>query len=300
MPRIISFSCYEEVPQNYGEDIRRGLGYTANASEPDSGWLPSHTPEVSGVEFSVNIISSGTQDPQSMYTHLDLKYFLSFFDSLVSDLPANPTQYDGMYSFSSTSGAYHMIGGILENPDNKQRYLFFCVKRASSSFVLISPPYPIKEVIQMTSRYANMWIGNPGTPLSQGQMPTQYCHLATMEEGSRVAGLSEFKNLTIQVFHDWVAFSGEVGGVEEVNLLIEIKRIPEMTVVKTLSGTTTGRRFYLDTHLPPGEYTYEAYAYTSSSGSTGGGEGLSGGSGTGEGESSSDSGDSEWGGIELM
>ncbi|AYJ73969.1 hypothetical protein phiLo_117 [Thermus phage phiLo] len=270
------------VTPGRGEVLTISLAQPLRVSpkEPTPPSISSRTVTPSGLEYSV----------VRNFTFVQL---LSFFDSLVSDLPAIPTNYDGNYSFSSVPGAYHMIGGILENPDNEQRYLFFCVKRASSSFVLISPPYPIKEVIQMTSRYANMWIGNPGTLLSQGQMPTQYCHLATMEEGSGVAGLSEFKNLTIQVFHDWVAFSGEVGGEEEANLLIEIKRIPEMTVVKTLSGTTTGRRFYLDTHLPPGEYTYEAYAYASSSGSTGGGGDLSGGSGTGEGGSSSDSGDSE-------
>ena len=263
MPGIISLSYCEESPYFPGGEVGNSLGHVINASDPNSGWLPSYTSGVyvlplnlswPGVGFSSNVLANSIQA-------LRLKYFLSFFDSLASDLPAIPTNYDGAYSFSSVSGAYHLVGGILLDVTSEQRYVYMCMRRASGSFVSIAPPYPIVEVVQVTSRYARFWRGNPvGPPLQQSTVPDQYCILSALVE-SPYPGTVNFKNLTIQVFHDWVAFSGEVMGDEEASVLIEIKRIPEMTVVRTLSGTTTNKRFYLDTHLPPGEYTYEAYAF---------------------------------------
>ncbi len=190
-----------------------------------------------------------------------MQYVLSFFDSLVSDLPAIPSTYDGNYSFSTVSGAYHLVGGVLEEEDG-ERYLYFCVKRASSTFVNIRPPYPIREVVQMTSRYARLWRGSPvGPPFVQGQVPDQYCHISIYDSGGDSTGLARFLNFSFQVYLDWVSFSGRVDGNEECLVRIEIKKIPEMIVVKNIQTYTENRRFYTSTHLEPGEYMYEAYAY---------------------------------------
>ncbi len=183
---------------------------------------------------------------------------LTFFDSLVSDLPAIPTLYDGSYSFSSRSGAYHILAGVVT--DGQGDYLFFCAKRASSTFVRIVPPHRFKEAIHLTSRYAKFWVSNPpGSTPAQGEVPVEYCRYGAMTSDS--FGASKFIDFSYQVFKDWVSFSGRTS--EPCTIEVVIKRLETLEVVKNLSTTTSGSNnsFYLATHLEPGDYTYEACAY---------------------------------------
>jgi hypothetical protein len=190
---------------------------------------------------------------------------LTFFDSLVEDLPAIPTLYDGSYSFSSQSGAYHILAGVVT--DGYDDYAFFCAKRASSTFVRIVPPLQFKEAIHLTSRYAKFWVSNPpGSTPVQGEVPAEYCRYGIMISGGS-SGASRFLDFSYQVFKDWVSFSGRT--TEPCTVQVVIKRLETMEVVKNLSTSTSGSNnsFYLATHLEPGDYTYEACAYPVGSGS---------------------------------
>jgi len=183
---------------------------------------------------------------------------LTFFDSLVTDLPAIPTLYDGSYSFSSQSGAYHILAGVVT--DGYDDYAFFCAKRASSTFVRIVPPLRFKEAIHLTSRYAKFWVSNPpGSTPVQGGVPDEYCRYGIMAFGS--SSTSKFLDFSYQVFKDWVSFSGRAS--EPCTVQVVIKRLETMEVVKNLSTATSGSNnsFYLATHLESGDYTYEACAY---------------------------------------
>jgi len=183
---------------------------------------------------------------------------LTFFDSLIADLPAVPTLYDGSYSFSSQSGAYHVLAGVVT--DGYDDYAFFCAKRSSSTFVRIVPPLQFKEAIHLTSRYAKFWVSDPpGSTPVQGEVPAEYCRYGIMVSGS--SGTSKFLDFSYQVFKDWISFSGRTS--EPCTVQVIIKRLETMEVVKNLSTSTSGSNnsFYLATHLEPGDYTYEACAY---------------------------------------
>jgi hypothetical protein len=194
---------------------------------------------------------------------LYVAYSLTFFDNLVSDLPAIPTLYDGSYSFSSQSEAYHILAGVVT--DGYDDYVFFCSKRASSTFVRIVPPLQFKEAIHLTSRYAKFWVSNPpGSTPVQGEVPAEYCRYGIMASGS--SSTSKFLDFSYQVFKDWISFSGRTS--EPCTVQVVIKRLETMEVVKNLSTNTSGSNnsFYLSTHLEPGDYTYEACAYPIGSG----------------------------------
>ena len=232
-----------------------------DASLPEKLWAGSSS------VYSGSIIGVGTPlSPLSPKIEISLHLFygfyvtnsLTFFDSLVTDLPAVPTLYDGSYSFSSQSGAYHILAGVVT--DGYDDYAFFCAKRASSTFVRIVPPLQFKEAIHLTSRYAKFWVSNPpGSTPVQGEVPAEYCRYGIMVSGS--SGTSKFLDFSYQVFKDWVSFSGRTS--EPCTIQVVIKRLETMEVVKNLSTSTSGSNnsFYLATHLEPGDYTYEACAY---------------------------------------
>lgn len=188
----------------------------------------------------------------------------SFFDYLVSDLPAVPTIYDGRYSYSTQSGAYHAIMGILRDPQNPDEpLLYFCLKRASSTFVRIEPPYPLTEAAQITSRYAKFWLsGDEG--LESAPVPDQYCKVGLLSQGS--GGSGYVQEFSYQVYKDWVVFEGKTSS--DGNVEITIKRVENgqaSQVVKREVVATVNKQFSYTTHLPPGEYTYEVCAYSSGS-----------------------------------
>ncbi len=190
----------------------------------------------------------------------------SFFDYLVSDLPAVPTIYDGHYSYSTQSGAYHAIMGILRDPQNPDEpLLYFCLKRASSTFVRIEPPYPLTEAAQITSRYARFWLsGEEG--LESAPVPNQYCKVGLLSQGS--GGSGYVQEFSYQVYKDWVVFEGKTSSEGSVEITIKkVENGQASQVVKREVVATVNKQFSYTTHLPPGEYTYEVCAYSSGSGS---------------------------------
>lgn len=192
----------------------------------------------------------------------------SFFDYLISDRPAVPTMYDGRYSYSTQPGAYHAIMGILRNPQNPDEpLLYFCLKRASSTFVRIEPPYPPVEVAQVTSKYAKFWLSRQ-EGLESAPVPDQYCRVGSILQGSEGSGPGSVEEFSYQVYKDWVVFEGKTSS--EGNVEITIKKVENgqaSQVVKREVVATVNKQFSYTTHLPPGEYTYEVCAYSSGSGS---------------------------------
>ncbi len=232
-----------------------------DASLPEKFWMGSSS-IYSGSIFGMGTPSSPINPVKDYLLSTAYGFYVSqsltFFDSLVNDLPAVPTLYDGSYSFSSQSGAYHILAGVVT--DGHDDYAFFCAKRASSTFVRIVPPLQFKEAIHLTSRYAKFWVSNPpGSTPVQGEVPAEYCRYGIMVFGS--SGTSKFLDFSYQVFKDWVSFSGRTS--EPCTIEVVIKRLETMEVVKNLSTATSGSNnsFYLATHLEPGDYTYEACAY---------------------------------------
>ena len=191
----------------------------------------------------------------------------SFFEYMVSDLPAIPVRFDGTFSYSTRRGAYHAIMAVLKDPNNPDEdLLFFCMKKApeGKTYVSIQPPYPIQEAAQITSRYATFWLAGVPEPTS-APVPDQYCKLGYLAStGEGVANrVSEF---SYQVYHDWVVFSGKT--VQDGMVEIVIKKVENgqaTQVVKSETVATQGKAFSYTTHLPPGEYSYEILAYTPSS-----------------------------------
>ncbi len=232
-----------------------------NASLPDKLWLGSSS-TYSGSVVGWNSPLSPLTPTKDYLLSISYGFYVSqsltFFDNLVSDLPAVPTLYDGSYSFSSQSGAYHVLAGVVT--DGYDDYAFFCAKRSHSTFVSIVPPFQFKEAIHLTSRYAKFWVFNPpGSTPVQGAVPSEYCRYGILVSGS--SSTSKFLDFSYQVFKDWVSFSGRTS--EPSTIRVEIKRLETMVVVKSLSTNTSGsgNSFYLATHLEPGDYTYEACAY---------------------------------------
>lgn len=191
----------------------------------------------------------------------------TFFDYLVSDLPAIPVRFDGTFSYSTRRGAYHAIMAVLKDPDNPDEdLLFFCMKKApeDKTYVSIRPPYPIQEAAQITSRYATFWLAGVPEPTS-APVPDQYCklgYLASTGEG----GANRVSEFSYQVYHDWVVFSGKTvqDGVVEI-VIKKVENGQATQVVRSETVATQGKAFSYTTHLPPGEYSYEVFAYTPSS-----------------------------------
>jgi len=231
-----------------------------DASLGEKFWVGSYT------TYSGSIVGEDTPlipiNPIEDYLLASYGFYISevltFFDSLLSERPAIPILYDGSYSFSSEPEAYHILAGLAT--DGYDDYAFFCAKKASLTFVRITPPFRFKEAIHLTSKYAKFWVSNPpGSTPVQGEVPEEYCRYGIISLGSSTT--SKFIDFSYQVFKDWVSFSGRAS--EPCTVQVVIKRLETMEVVKNLSTSTSGsyNSFYLATHLEPGDYTYEACAY---------------------------------------
>lgn len=188
---------------------------------------------------------------------------LSFFDYLVSDIPAVATQYDGEFSVSTRRGAYHIIAGESVDPNwPDEVYAFFCMKKAdpSSFAVRIVPPLKPIKAVQMSSMYANFWIfDNQGNTQSQ-PVPDVYCKYGLLIEASQPGAQNRVNTFSFQIFPEWVVFSGETR--EEGRAVITIKKAEDGQVVQVINAQTQNRRFEATFHLPPGEYTYEVCGET--------------------------------------
>lgn len=187
----------------------------------------------------------------------------TFFDFLVSDMPAAPTNFDGEYSFSNRAGAYHVLMGIGRDQQN-ERYAFFCAKKASSdSFsVRFQHPISVEETLQVTSKYARYWkFPSPGTfPPQEHAPPDEYCYLGLILSPGGVS-YSPVRELVCQVYPEWVVFSGTT--TEDANVSISIFRMGENIPIRTLSVQTVQKSFIATTYLEPGEYRYEVCATSS-------------------------------------